>query len=60
LGSEGNHEKQKAGENVIKLAAVFQPQQAPKLGNFGYVVLALESRIEERGYGISFMTKESC
>lgn len=59
LGSEGNHEKQKAGENIIKQAAMFQLQQAAKLGNFCHVVLALESRIEERSHGISLMTQES-
>jgi hypothetical protein len=33
--------------------AMLQPQQAAELGSFGHVVLSLESRIEERGYGIS-------
>ena len=30
-----------------------QPQQAAELGSFGHMVLALEARIEDRGYGIS-------
>ena len=46
LGSERNHEKQKAGEDVINRRAIFQPQQAAKLGSFDYVVLTLELRIE--------------
>jgi hypothetical protein len=32
---------------------MFQPQLAAELGSFSHVVLALESRIEEGGYGIS-------
>jgi hypothetical protein len=30
------------------------PQQAAELGSFGYIVLALEFRIQERGCRISF------
>ena len=33
--------------------AMFQPQQAAELGSFGHMVLALESRVEERDYGTS-------
>lgn len=32
---------------------MFQPEQAAGLGSFIHMVLALESRIEERDYGIS-------
>ena len=31
---------------------MFQPWQPAELGNFSHMVLALELRIEERGYGI--------
>ena len=34
---------------------MFQPQQVAKLGNFGHVVLSLESRME-----FPSVTKESC
>jgi hypothetical protein len=33
--------------------AMFQSQQATDLGSLGHMVLALESRIKDRGYGIS-------
>jgi hypothetical protein len=53
LGTEGSHWKQKAGEDVVEQGAIFQPQQSIELGSFSYMVLALESRIEEKRYGIS-------
>jgi hypothetical protein len=31
---------------------MFQPQQAAVLGSFSHMVLALDSRIKEKGYGI--------
>lgn len=37
--------------------AMVQPRQAAKPGSFGHVVLSLESRIQERGYGFSLCSK---
>jgi hypothetical protein len=37
---------------LVKERAMFQPQQAVEPGSFSHAILALESRIEERGYGI--------
>jgi hypothetical protein len=37
----------------LNKGTMFQLQQVPELGNFGHMVPALESRIQERGYGIS-------
>jgi hypothetical protein len=44
---------QKADESVFEQGAMVQLQQAVELGSFDHVVLALESRIQEMGYGIS-------
>ena len=44
--------KAEARADVIEQGAMFQPQQTTELGSFSYVALALESRIEEKGYGI--------
>ena len=48
LGSEGNHQNQKVVKMYLKKGVMFQPQQAAELGGFGHIVLALESRIEQR------------
>jgi hypothetical protein len=40
---------------------MLQPQQAAELGSFSYMVLALESRIEQRNYGILlYVTEARC
>ena len=38
---------------------MLQPQQAAELGSFSYMVLDLESRIEQRGYGIFLCVTEA-
>jgi len=45
-------ENKKLVNNVIEQGAMFQHQQA-ELDSLCHMVLALESRIEERGCGIS-------
>jgi hypothetical protein len=48
-------ETRKLVKDVIEQGGdMFQPQQAGELDSFCHTILALESRIEERGYGISF------
>jgi hypothetical protein len=47
-------EKRKLMKMYLNGKAKFQPQPAAELGSFGHMVLALESRIQERGYRISF------
>ena len=47
LGSERNHQKQKAMKMYLNKRANFQPQQPEESSSFIYVVLALESRIQE-------------
>ena len=39
---------------------MFQPQQAAELGSFSHMVLALESRIQDRVMGSPPVTKKSC
>jgi hypothetical protein len=46
LGSEGNHWKQKADEDVIGQGGHVSTQKAAELGGFDHVVLDLESRME--------------
>jgi hypothetical protein len=50
FGREGNHQKQKAGENLFEQGAMFQQEV---LVSFSHAVLALESRIQERDCGSS-------
>jgi hypothetical protein len=52
LDSKGSCRKQKAGENVFEQGAMFQLKQTIEHDSFGHVVLALESKIHEMGYGI--------
>jgi hypothetical protein len=42
-------EKQKAGEDIIELGAMFQPQKVGEFGSFSHVVLDLELQIQEMG-----------
>ena len=51
LSSDRNHGQQKADAHGINKEAEYQPQQTAELGAFSHVVLALESRIQERSYG---------
>ena len=44
---------EKLTQMLLNEVTKLQPQQAGELGSFSYVVLALKSGIEERGYGIS-------
>jgi hypothetical protein len=53
LGSEGNHWKQKDGEDVKLKGAMLQSQQAVELSSFSHDVMTLESRREGRCYRIS-------
>lgn len=52
LRSEGNNKKQKSGEDVLQRGGHVPAQQAAELGGINHMVLALESRIKERGHGI--------
>ena len=42
VGSEGNHSKQRAGEDVIERGVILQPQKTAELGCLGHMVLALD------------------
>jgi hypothetical protein len=46
LGSEGNHGKWKAGEDVTEQGGHVQPQQAAGPGSLGHIVMDLGSRME--------------
>ena len=48
LSGTGNHQIQKAGEGVIEQGGHVPVPASSRTGSFGHVVLALESRIEER------------
>ena len=52
IGRKETTKNKKLVNMYLKKEAKFQPQQAAELGSFSQVVLSLESRIEERGYGI--------
>lgn len=52
LKSKGNNQHQKANADVAEQGAVFQLLQAAEFGSFYHMALALESRIQERGYSI--------
>lgn len=39
LGSDGNHRKQKAHENIIEQRDMFQPKEASQPGSFRHVAL---------------------
>ena len=51
-----NRKLEKMGLNE---GAMFQPQQEAEVGSFGRVVLALESKTEERGYGLSLYNQKA-
>lgn len=52
LRRKGNNQHQKGIADVAEQGAIFQLQQAAEFGSFYHMALALESRIQERGYSI--------
>ena len=46
-------ENRKLVKMYLNEEAMFQSHQAAELGSFSHVVVALESKIQERDYGIS-------
>jgi hypothetical protein len=53
ISSEGNHQQQKADANVIVGECQMPDPFISKGGSFSYVVLPLESWMQEKGYKIS-------
>lgn len=57
LNSEIKHQKHKADKNVFEQGAKFKTLQAEELASSSYIVIGLESRIQEVGCEISFQSK---
>ena len=54
------YRKQKAGENGFEQEDTLQSQEAEELGSFSHMVLALESRKQNRVVESPSEAKESC